>query len=54
MFSYRSKPVTVHELGRELGVSPHFTLKKYAATQPDKDPHALSQVIEMLKKAGFQ
>lgn len=36
-----------------LRVSPDFTLDKYAATQPYRDPQTLAQVIEMLQKAGL-
>jgi adenylate cyclase len=36
-----------------LGISPDFTLEKYAATQPYRDPQTLAQVIEMLQKAGL-
>ena len=36
-----------------LSACPDFSLEKYAATQPYKDPQTLAQVIEMLHKAGF-
>jgi adenylate cyclase len=42
------------EVCREvLASSPEFSLKKYAETQPYKDPLSLKQLIEMLQKAGF-
>lgn len=34
-------------------IKPDFTLEKYAATQPYKDPQTLEQVITMLQKAGL-
>ena len=44
-----------HKACREvLASNPDFTLKKYGATQPYKDPKTLEQVIGMLQKAGFK
>jgi TolB-like protein len=37
-----------------LASHPGFTLEKFAATQPYKEPQALEQVIAILQKAGFK
>jgi tetratricopeptide (TPR) repeat protein len=37
-----------------LASNPDFTLKKFSATQPYKNPRTLDQVIGMLQKAGFK
>jgi tetratricopeptide (TPR) repeat protein len=37
-----------------LALKPDFSLKKYAETQPYKEPQTLNQVIGMLQMAGFR
>lgn len=37
-----------------LAPNPNFTLKKYAATQPYKNPQTTELIPNMLQKAGLQ